>query len=277
MRCIYRVVICWLVCVSSLPTSAANIHKTSPASSSIHIDGAIQSGDAERFAVLASQAYYGLVVSNVEIDSLGGDLNEALRLASLIDGMKLRLTVKKGGLCVSACFFLYVAAYDRTAWYVRDDGVLPHEQERKAKHPAQIYGYVGVHRPYFATSEISSSSSVVKQEDLMSKVRKYLAEKGVPQSLIDTMMSRPSNDVYWLKEKDLDMLGNYSPGVEEVMIQRCGYRRTATTVGMESEKLITYLNQTSSCISEVENSEFEPARKSYAAKMKSGWRPWKAR
>lgn len=108
----------------------------------------------------------------------------------------------------------------------------------------------------------------------MRRVRTYLKDKGVPQSLVDEMMSRPSNDVYWLTEKDLEMIGSYSPGVEEVLIKRCGYRRTSYVVDNNwSADRIEAMNQ---CAFEIEARELSPLREKYLDDLRNNWRPWTA-
>ena len=64
-----------------------------------------------------------------------------------------------------------------------------------------------------------------QQQQLMSRIRQYLGAENVPQMLVDAMMSRPSTDVYWLTDDDLESLGEYSPAYEELLIAKCGYDR----------------------------------------------------
>ncbi|MDI1298804.1 hypothetical protein [Methylotenera sp.] len=59
----------------------------------------------------------------------------------------------------------------------------------------------------------------------MRKVRDYLDYNLVPRKLTDAMMSRPSNDAYWLTYDDLADLGTYSPALEEELISKCNYDR----------------------------------------------------
>ena len=59
----------------------------------------------------------------------------------------------------------------------------------------------------------------------MRKVTSYLEYHIVPRRIIDLMMSRPSNDIYWLTDGDIDELGNFPPALEELYITKCGYSR----------------------------------------------------
>jgi len=45
----------------------------------------------------------------------------------------------------------------------------------------------------------------------MRAVRDRLENELIPRRLIDIMMSRPSNDIYWLTADDLLELGDYAP------------------------------------------------------------------
>jgi hypothetical protein len=158
------------------------------------------------------------------IDSPGGSVSEAIRIASVVKTLHVPVVVlrprhKEGAKCASACFFIFLAGSPRVAQpYSPESRVLPHS-----------HGVVGLHRPYlnadFANGR-SAEAVTSTQRTLMSKIRDYLSGENVPQRLIDSMMTRPSNEVYWLQEGDLNDLGEYPPDVEEVLIARCGYSRS---------------------------------------------------
>jgi len=59
----------------------------------------------------------------------------------------------------------------------------------------------------------------------MRQVQNYLESQMVSRRLIDLLMSRPSNDIYWMTDDDFEELGEYRPEVEEFLIKRCGYVR----------------------------------------------------
>jgi hypothetical protein len=74
-------------------------------------------------------------------------------------------------------------------------------------------------------SDIGSEALGRRQVESMKAMRTYLEENLVPRTLIDEMLSRPSNDGYLLTDKDIKMLGEIPPWLEEVSITKCGYRR----------------------------------------------------
>ena len=182
----------------------------------INLTGEIRAGDAERVASLVAQEK---AVLRLIINSPGGDLVEAMRIKDIVNGLHIRVNVAKGGYCVSACFFIFIEGYNRRATAANDDGTLIPQEKR-----ARWAGVVGIHRPYLK-SPAGDIAAVKKQEDVMRNVKGYLTNKGIPQHLIDEMMACPSNDVYWLKHRDLDLVGEFSPGDEEAVIARCGYKR----------------------------------------------------
>ena len=44
----------------------------------------------------------------------------------------------------------------------------------------------------------------------------------IPRRLIDEMMSRPSNDIYWLSNDDLYELSKSPPALEQLYLSKCG-------------------------------------------------------
>ena len=200
----------WLVAIVSsifmLPVLAADIYVEK--GYQVHIDGEIRTGDAERVASLIGDMRF---VGSFEVKSLGGNLEEALKISSLIDGTSASFRIKRGELCVSACFFMFIAGRERAASaFLGEEGQSP-----SPKMLARGSYYVGIHRPYLASKGEVNETSVDKQENLMQTVREYLRKKQVPQYLVDEMMGRASNRIYWLNDKDVDLLGDYSPGYEQ--------------------------------------------------------------
>jgi len=177
--------------------------------------GEIQKGDAEKLAKVLMQAHpFGTMLI---LDSPGGDVEESLRIVLLAKTLHLGTVVESGGTCASACFFIWLAGDNRIA-----DGTI------NGRMPKRVAGYLGLHRPYLKSDPAKKSSSTdaeARQHDVMQKISAYLRNEDVPQRLIDLMMSRPSNDIYWMTQDDIDQLGTFSPSHEELLISRCGYNR----------------------------------------------------
>ena len=189
-----------------------------------------------------------------------------MRIAELVKNMHIDVKVAKGGYCVSACFFVFLEGNFRTSSSANDDGSLPPQAKRE-----KIRGFVGIHRPYLK-SPSSDLSSTKKQEEMMRKVRGYLASKAVPQHLIDEMMARPSNDIYWLKERDSELIGELNAGDEEALIARCGFKRIAVRINENWSD--DRENRLSECESDYWIEQYHPLQHEFMAKLRTGWRPW---
>lgn len=239
---------------------AADVYIEGP---SLYLNGEIRQGDAERLASLISQKK---VVLRLRINSPGGDLIEAMRLADLVKNAHIGVTVGNGGYCISACFFVFLEGYYRHATSARDDGTLMPQAMRE-----RWSGVVGMHRPYLK-SKNGDIASPQKQEEIMRRVREYLVSKSVAQHLIDEMMSRPSNDIYWLRARDLGLIGEYNPGVEEALISKCGYKRLRVRVdeNWSDERE----HQLAVCEYDYWSEQYLPQQTKFIAKLRSGWRPW---
>lgn len=227
----------------------------------IHIDGDIREGDAERLASLLSGAR---IVTSVNVKSMGGNVQEAIKIASLIQGVQADVRIKPGELCASACFFIFIAGtYREASFFTGEQGTLPSEEMRR-----KGYHYVGIHRPYLSSQDETTASSIDKQRQIMRGVDAYLKQRAVPQYLIDEMMSRPSNDIYWLRKKDIEAIGQYEAGYEEVLIKQCGYSRN--NAEWSDERLDQFLN----CEFDTRERELFPIQRKFIEKLRTGWRPW---
>ena len=109
----------------------------------------------------------------------------------------------------------------------------------------------------------------------MRQVRVYLASKTVPQHLVDEMMSRPSNDIYWLKDSDKALIGDYNPGDEEALIAKCGYKRFKTMAIENWSEEKEY--QVFKCMYDYWYEQYVPLQHKYIAKLSNGWRPWQGK
>lgn len=232
----------------------------------IHLVGEIRRGDAERLAIVMSEMQFPSVLI---VDSKGGDINESMKIVSLIKGARLSIYVANGKVCASSCFFLYLAGSSRSSVgiMVNDDGTLQTQEIRDG-----FGGVVGVHRPYFKDPS-GKPESTNKQIILMRSVKEYLEREGVARYLVDAMMSHPSNDIYWLNKRDVSSIGEYSPDVEELLIAKCGYKNLAKVIEERwSEDKYLSMRQ---CAEDVTSEMNTPIRKAFASKLRTGWRPWK--
>lgn len=240
----------------------------------LSLAGPINAGDAERFVrtLLEPLADKPLLVSEVVLNSPGGNLSEALRLASLIRGMHLDTRIRSGGFCSSACFFVFLAGDQRQTAERNGGNMRP--------------GRIGLHRPFLGGDTLKNADptyGMERQQAEMGKVIDYLRRESMPLRLIDEMMSHASNDIYWMSDDDLWQLGEFHPGLEEVLIARCGYDKRLTSpayaqllAGLDNEarkKGQAQLEKLLQCMAST-RANFDVKRDAFVAKLKTGWRPW---
>jgi len=101
----------------ALPSNAATFKFTAfPNGFGIGIDGKVDRGDGEKFVAyyndLAAQTGKSLIW--ITLDSPGGNMGDALKIASIIETTGATTQVR-GGTCASACFFMWAAGKRRLA------------------------------------------------------------------------------------------------------------------------------------------------------------------
>lgn len=235
----------------------------------IRLSGTIVSGDAERIvAEIAAIQPIGrdnyLLPFMLTVDSQGGDVDEALRLAALVKVAHLEVVVPNRGVCASACFFVYLAGQSRAA-----SGA----DEIRIEGASRSLGAVGVHRPYYQRNA-GGPKAAIKQEELMSAVIAILKNERVPQALVDEMMARPSSELHWLDARDLRMLGRYRAGVEEELIRNCGYSRRREDSMSPTEFFKDQKSGVGACVRGHLAQAYNAPRAEAFSKMRAGWRPW---
>jgi len=241
----------------------------------ILFSGEIKKGDAEKLAKAFINVKNSHNVLWLDLNSPGGDVNEAMKITALSKALNLSTNIRPGGICASACFFIFLAANQHVA---DGDGV----QYAEGYQPL---GKVGLHRPYLrveSNSKRNTADSIQRQSELMLKMTEYLRKESVPQRLIDIMMSHPSNDIYWMTHNDLQELGSYSHGFEELIIARCGYSRHLSS-DLWNEQHSQDSNEVAIGIAKQQEftkclvSEFPDLKEEMLKnleKLRKGWRPW---
>lgn len=170
----------------------------------IIIDGEIAPGDAEKFRKLAVQRR-GVV--RLMVNSEGGDVATALQIGEMVNALRADVEVEPGGICASACFFIWLNGASRSAG--------------PADTKTMNFGAVGLHRP-FLRNPTESEESTNRQIAVMLKISEYLKVKLIPQKFIDLMMGKSSAEIYWLTRSDLEEIGRVPPQLVELYLARCG-------------------------------------------------------
>ena len=110
----------------------------------------------------------------------------------------------------------------------------------------------------------------------MQEIESHLQSQRVPRYLLDEMMSHASNDIYWLKKRDLQALGNYSAGVEVELIAKCGYNKK-TYDELTAQQFFKYAAKdgVGGCVQGHLLKTYGPLQDAAFDKLRKGWRPWK--
>ena len=209
-------------------------------------------------AVTALAPARGLIGAlDLELNSPGGETEEAMRLGRWLRRNRGGATVKSGELCASACVLVLAGAVRRTT-----------------------PGAVVVHRPYLG----SATPAQARQAwlDLDASIRRYLARMNVPVGLADLALEEPPDGgrVLTRKEKRRFLLDGWDPAAEEEQIATLArlygvtsgeYRRRwqATQTLCGSEDLLER---------QIFTLDLNPGAPDRAEKMRSAWRDcrWKA-
>jgi hypothetical protein len=244
-----RVAVCVLALLSAFtPHSAAATFNIE--GSKVQLVGTVQTGDAERFLqfMLSSDPGIGELI----LDSPGGAVEESLRIAAVIEALRLNTEVKYEGLCASSCFMMWHAGSFRYAYFGSSR--------------------VGLHRPYYKAApgpdgDIALDAGSLRQA--MTRVRGHLVEHNVPQRLIEIMMSRPSNQIYWLTGADFRDLGTRSPENQELLVANCAdkHSRRAEKAGDADLAQIV-------CEMGLMGRMRDKEHLALIDKVRGGWRPW---
>ena len=185
----------------------------------LRIEGEIVSGDAQR--LIDSYAKYGTVISPIYPRSRGGDVEEAMRMGTIIRRLRLETSVpvwdtgnppvdlikvdrSEDTICASACFLVYAGGATR------------------------LGNYLALHRPYLARKEAQALSDVeheAAQKKIDTRVKEYLADMEVDQYWIDRMFSANSQEYYmppWVEaDSRVHHLMDMVPSLEEVVLSKC--------------------------------------------------------
>jgi len=185
----------------------------------LFLEGEIVKGDYKKLTSLIVDHSQSAAITDLFLNSTGGDVLEAIKIGKLI--RKLLLFTKvlplsktlsiQPSTCDSACFLILVAGVDRLVAFD-----LPEKSRSR----------VSIHRPYIDPSHFSGLSSVEAsdlQNKVMSLVEEYLREMGVSTSLIEEMLKTPSYKAQTLDKESFEKyVGSRSSGYEEWIVAKCG-------------------------------------------------------
>lgn len=136
----------------------------------------------------------------VQLNSQGGEVDEAIRIGRLIREKEATVFVQEKNTCVSACVFILAGGVQRS-----------------------VAGKVGIHRPYL---EIDMAKTDAEQKYNYAKIeadiKSYLKEVNIPSSLYDQMLRISPDRVRYLNATELQDtgLGEDDPYYREALDSR---------------------------------------------------------
>jgi hypothetical protein len=96
---------CWSASAAELTTTLSKENKTI-----VILNGELADGDASRFRdILRASSAAGKPVSGLRLNSPGGSMREGVRLAAVLQGVKVVTVVATGATCAAACFIPFIA------------------------------------------------------------------------------------------------------------------------------------------------------------------------
>jgi ATP-dependent protease ClpP protease subunit len=156
----------------------------------LYIKGSIKKGDAAAVKKILDNACYEesryktkRVVFHVNLNSDGGDVNEALEVGRVIRAKGAFTRVWNQDVCLSSCVFVLMGGQSR-----------------------QVMGKVGIHRPYFADLNPNATLPQIQKarEDMNVKISQYVREMDIAPTIVELMMSVPPEKMKILSEADLE-------------------------------------------------------------------------
>lgn len=196
----YAVVIICLL----LPAQAISADISIMDNKGILISGEIEAGDYKKFKNFVDENFYYFTGGGVFLNSRGGNVAEAMKMAKLIAGGYADTTIRKDDVCFSACVLLWASGIERS-----------------------LLGKLGVHRISNAKNNLTIVETENSVRPASETVDTYLLGMGIPRMVVDRMNETLSTslfiiDLHWVLKQDLYMAMEYRPSYIEVAEKKCG-------------------------------------------------------
>ncbi len=190
-------------------TSQAGAATIAVQGSAIRITGQIEIGDLRKLQDLLWTADGMRAFSSTGtfiLDSSGGRVVEALKIAQIVELGFGTTVVPAGSKCYSACFLVFAAGSYRSA----GEGAA-----------------LGVHQVAMAKSSPKDAASAASLLRVGTGVASYLKSRGIPHQVIDKMNSTPASDMFafgnrWMMDQGIDDQMGGEPRFMALVHQRCG-------------------------------------------------------
>lgn len=183
--------LCVFLLLFATPSEAARIWSTTEKVPSngltlavLYLDGDIAPGDAKTFETVA-RGFLKEGYAEVRLNSLGGDLAEAMDIASIIRNAFFSTFVEAGRECASACVFVLSGGVYRTI----EDGAI-----------------VELHRPRFPAAKFAAMTPADARKfygDMVEVVHAFwINDMGMSDAAWRLIMATGSDTVYTVRGRD---------------------------------------------------------------------------
>ncbi len=196
----------FLVCVTLLLAAPATSAEFSLFRTGVQMKGPIVEGDYKKLATFIWDDHFGVFTERFFLDSNGGDVMEAMKIANLVNKMYSQTVVKPAGNCFSACAVIWAGGVVRT---IGEEGRL------------------GLHRISLVSDEPSVSKTEQAIRPVADSVESFLLRMGIPRRILDKMNETSSTDLFlidtrWLQKEELYLPTTYSPIFVDIAQKKCG-------------------------------------------------------
>jgi hypothetical protein len=148
----------------------------------ISITGEIAAGDADAFrSAIAQATAAGYSVSEIRLNSIGGNVFEGVKIVRLVNSANLNTSVALGATCASVCFLAFAAGAEKSV---------------------DISSRIGVHVASGESGDETPAS--IAATGAMARIAQSLF---VPADIINRMVSTPATGMFWLDKSDLAEMG----------------------------------------------------------------------
>jgi hypothetical protein len=158
---------------------------------------------------------HGLARITVNLNSIGGDVNEAVKIGKVARDMLLETSTGNAFIdnednlkyqkCWSACFFIWVSGIERSAF--SEKGIT-----------------LGIHRLRFSHDfykKLTSEQAQIKYKEMQQNAKSILREMDVPDKFYNIMFNTSSNEMYYLSITERRELWGITPYFEELINSKC--------------------------------------------------------
>jgi len=184
-------------------------YKDSTGDPTVMLKGTIEEGDFGRLAIYLNgnpAAFLFFFLKGLYLDSPGGDVREALKIAKFIEQNYIETFVESNTTCASSCFLIFSAGTRRV-------------MKQNAK--------IGVHRISLQANELSIKKAESALQPASEDIGKFLARTGMPRRVLDKMNETPASSIYWIKsdwliDEELFSSFEFRPSFVDLATKQCG-------------------------------------------------------